>query len=456
MKRINLFLVTLLIFFSGLNSICQADNLKQTSSDIKDTKKTLKIFSLKDCITKSIDNSLDIQFAKIDRGNTEIEADKAELFKSRLSSGRKQVNDGKEKLALLMQLSRMISGMNNDFVIPDSYTGGMLPTGTTKAQLNALISEASDSISEGESKVEKNLQNEQVQQLLGLKTQTELDVIDYGIEIGKTQISLLTQNNYYTVLKNKKILALKKATLARIQKQQEIVKNAYSVGMKPKDDLLLCQIQEASAKIAVTKAEMDLNNSIIELKKGMNALNEDFDIKDIDTKTELVQYDINEGITSGLKNRLEIKKANAACLITKTNFEIIKRYDEPYFYEYREAEIKAKEADVNLKKAQLTVETDIREGNETLKKVGQMLIYTDGIYEKAKENLEISKAKYEAGFAFGSANLKDLNLEEASGTLVDVLAAEEKLSTVEESIAELEFNYNLAKAKYLYDIGQLF
>jgi hypothetical protein len=43
-------------------------------------------------------------------------------------------------------------------------------------------------------------------------------------------------------------------------------------------------------------------------------------------------------------------------------------------------------------------------------------------------------------------------MEDAGGTIFEVLAAEEKLSEVEEKVVEIVYGYNLAKSKYEVDI----
>ena len=75
--------------------------------------------------------------------------------------------------------------------------------------------------------------------------------------------------------------------------------------------------------------------------------------------------------------------------------------------------------------------------------------------QDATENVEIAKVKYEVGYGFDNALLKQLNLQDMSGTIVEVIAAEENLTNIEEKEIEVVNGYNLSRLKYLNDIGIL-
>ena len=74
--------------------------------------------------------------------------------------------------------------------------------------------------------------------------------------------------------------------------------------------------------------------------------------------------------------------------------------------------------------------------------------------KQAQENLDIAGYKYEEGFGMENSLLKSLNLENAAGTIVEVLAAEENLSRVEEAQVEIIYSYNLAKANYFNETAE--
>jgi len=458
MKKIFSGVISVCLLFMSINCCFAANDIQlvtKNQNNLQNSETVKNTYTLQQCIDEAIKNSLDIQDLELQKENKEIELDKADLYKSRLSDGSKAVNAGKEQLDKLRTLYSHLVGIPDNVPIPNIniISGGLLPTGTTKAQIKALIDEASERIDEGYDKVSKSLVNDQVNELLGTKANVEIDVIDYGMQIAKTKIGLLIQNSFYEAVKNAELAKIKEKTASRTAEQERIATEAYKSGMKSKDDMLLAQILNASSKIDLLNAKRQTELSKIDLKKNMNIdLSKDIELKD-EVKTDILKCDLEDGIKSGLQNRIEIKQANAELLITKLNFEITKRYELDYTFDYREAELKVKQAELKYKSAKLGVEADIRKSYENLGKIQEMLSYLKGLKEKAEENLDIAKEKYEMGFDFQSANLKDLNLEEAAGTMIDVTAADEKLSQVNEKIIELIYNYSLAKAKYLYDIG---
>ena len=82
-----------------------------------------------------------------------------------------------------------------------------------------------------------------------------------------------------------------------------------------------------------------------------------------------------------------------------------------------------------------------------------MLESTKEMVDEAKENLEIAILKYKEGFGVETSLLKNLNLEDSAGTIVEVLAAEEKLAEIEESVVQVTYAYNLARMQYLNNTG---
>jgi hypothetical protein len=75
--------------------------------------------------------------------------------------------------------------------------------------------------------------------------------------------------------------------------------------------------------------------------------------------------------------------------------------------------------------------------------------------KKAAENLEIAQYKYEMGYPAENALMEKLNIESLSGTMAEVIAAQENLAEIEEKLVEMTGGYNIARVKYLNDIGEL-
>ena len=280
------------------------------------------------------------------------------------------------------------------------------------------------------------------------------EVTKSSYDIYRNQIALLIQKSYYDVLKAQKLLESKKKAMERAEKQYQFAKEGYEAGMKAKDDMLLANTYYKGTQIEYQKALGDLNNAMIELKKNMNIpLDSEIELSTV-LADEVEKYDLQEGIESGLKNRLEILKAAGEVVIYNTNFDSVRKKYPSNTFQYREAELLKEKAALAYEQTRIEVESSIRKSYETLKSTGQMLETSKEMVQQAKESLEIAEYKYKEGFAIENSLLKKLDLESAAGTIVEVLAAEENLAQVEETVIEITYSYNLARMKYLNDIGK--
>lgn len=223
--------------------------------------------------------------------------------------------------------------------------------------------------------------------------------------------------------------------------------------MKAKDDMLLAKDQYELFKVAHRKAVMDRRNSETELKNVMNinplteiSLKEDF-------STNAIQMDLKSDMNKAIQNRIESKKVMAQYLIEKLNLDNLKvRYPENTF-QYQEADNRLKKSTLELEKQLEDIKAEVIKSNESVLATQEMYSYTEGVVENAKKALEIAQYRYQEGYGIDSAALKSANLEDFSGTIIEVLNAQEVLLNAEEKVIDILFNYNLAKDKYLTDIG---
>jgi len=87
--------------------------------------------------------------------------------------------------------------------------------------------------------------------------------------------------------------------------------------------------------------------------------------------------------------------------------------------------------------------------------VGKMLEASKDLVSNAEEVVRIANLKYEQGFGVENSLLKQMNLEQSSGTMIELIAAQEKLAEVEAQVAQIRYNYTMAKIKYQNDAGIL-
>lgn len=290
--------------------------------------------------------------------------------------------------------------------------------------------------------------------LMSTMADVQYEVTLASYDIYRNQLATLIQKNYFDVLKCQRILEVKNKAMERGLKQYQFAKDSFEIGMKAKDDMLLANTYYKGTVIEYQKAEGELNNALIELKKNMNIpLDARVELEDV-FQDKVEGQDLKAGLENGLKNRLEMKKALGEVVVYAMNFEATRKTYDKITYKYKEAELYKDRAKLNYEKTRLEVESSIRQSYETLKSMGKMMNTSKEMAEQAEESLEIAEYKYREGFGVENSLLKKLDLESSAGTIVEVLAAEENLAQVEQKVVEIMYGYNLALMKYYNDIGK--
>ncbi len=302
-----------------------------------------------------------------------------------------------------------------------------------------------------------NLDANDASKLMVTMAGVNLDVTRYAKEIYKNQIAMLIQKNYYDALYAEKMYSLKKTAMERGLKQYNMVKLSYENGMKAKDDLLLSKMYYDSTVITLNLAEASYKNALYELKENMN-LDMDAKISLTDSMLKDVTSEkLEEGLKSGLTNKIEIQQTLGQLAIYQLNEELLNSRPE-YRTNSRaitEAKLLKKGAEIQLEKTKTTVKSDISQSYETMVAAGEMLKASGELVKNAEEVVRIANLKYEQGFGAENALLKQLNLQDSSGTIVELIAAQEKLAEVEAQVAQIRYSYTMAKIKYQKDSGIL-
>ncbi len=284
-----------------------------------------------------------------------------------------------------------------------------------------------------------------------------LDVTRYAKEIYKNQIAMLIQKNYYDALYAEKIYFLKKTAMERGLKQYDMAKLSYENGMKAKDDMLLGKMYYDGTVIALNLAEANYKNALYELKKNIN-LDMDTEITLTDSmQKDVITESLEEGLKSGLTNRIEIQQILGQLTIYQLNEELLNSRAE-YRNNSRaltEARLLKKGAEIELERTKTNLKSEISQSYETMVAAGKMIESSGELINNAEEVVRIARLKYEQGFGAENALLKQLNLQESSGTMAELIAAQEKLAEVEAQVAQIRYSYTMARIKYKNDSGIL-
>lgn len=284
-----------------------------------------------------------------------------------------------------------------------------------------------------------------------------LDVTRYAKGIYRNQIAMLIQKNYYDALYAQKMVDLKKVAMERGESQYKLVNLSYENGMKAKDDMLLAKMYYDGTKVEYRLAQATYNNAIYELKENMN-YNMGREIVLVEPLIQESQVEsLAQALESGKKNRIEMQMALGQWMIYGLNEEILtsSRQYKGEEDSIKEAILLRQGAELELEEIKQMIESEICQSYENLQATQYMLEVSASLVEDAEEVLSIAELKYEQGLGAENTLLQKMNLESSTGTIVELLAAQENLADMEAGVAQIKYNNIMAKVKYLNDAGIL-
>ncbi|MCC5908867.1 MAG: TolC family protein [Clostridiaceae bacterium] len=452
-----------------------------TSSFAAETQSTLHL-TLEEAVITGLENSIILDQVQAEIDLADVARRRARFSTRRLDRGRDNLRDANRELS-------QAESLLNQGILPKDITladGSTLPAGT-RLQDTDLSSDVQSSITnniqqsldasrqqlhQGDLKIINALQEaggtisqqldfasldslslDGTTDLLNTMTEVSLEVTEASYNIYKNNIALLIQKSYYDVLQAQQMLGVKAKAMERGRTQYEFAKASYEEGLKPKDDMLMASVYYRGTQIEHEKAKGDLENSLFELKKNMN-IPLDTEIKLIDVLIEEKEdFDLHSGLIAGMQNRLEVKKALGEFIVYDLNFTETKSKYPSNTFQHQEAELLRTKTELQFQQTKLEVESSIRQSYTTVNTVASMLEASNEMVKEAQENVAIAEYKYKEGFGVETSLLKNLNLEDSAGTIVEVLAAEENLAKVEEQIVKITYAYNLARMQHLNNTG---
>lgn len=457
----------------------QANTENKGNKDI--TQDKVLELTMEEAINIGLSNSLilDKVIKEIDLAN--VSKRRARFSTRKLEDGKKDIRDGRSQL-------KEVENLLEQGIIPKDITletGDTIPAGTDISSLpeeiqdrvekgiKDTISESRHKLDQGDLKIINSLQEaggnisnqldfasldslsiDGTKDVLNTMAEVSLEVTQASFDMYKNNIALLIRNNYYDVIQAEELLKVRERAMKRGKTQYEFSKASYEEGMKSKDDVLIASIYYKGTKIEYEQAKGNLENALIELKKSINIpLDRDIKLKLV-TIEKQEKMDLNADLIHGMKNRLEVKKALGEYIVYDLNFTETKRKYPSNTFQYQEAELLKENTEIGFEQTKLEVENSIRQSYNSLNTISFVLEHTEDMCKEAQENLEIAEYRYKEGFGIETSLLRNLNLEDSAGTIIEVLAAEEKLVEIEEKIVEINHLYNLAYMKHLNNTGK--
>lgn len=251
---------------------------------------------------------------------------------------------------------------------------------------------------------------------------------DYKIENLKND----TTKYYYLALQSRDYLNVTNNNLENTQRNRDIVKKKFDLGVSSKSDLIMADISLDEAKINVEKAKLSFEKSLRALNMTLNY--------PLDTKFELTSNfseqsfntDLNKDLENAYKQRFDMIQLNHDYDIVKLDFDTnAKRYPEnTYTYKYKQQAV-AKVGNL-FSDVKREIEFDIKTKYDAIISAKKQIDLSKTNVEKAKEGLRLKELSYNSGM----------------GTLLEVRESSNQLYEAQVSLSESISNYNLSILEY--------
>ncbi|HAQ40159.1 MAG TPA: hypothetical protein DCM73_04515 [Clostridiales bacterium] len=382
-RKISLLLATVLVFSTVGNAAFAEDVPKDTETTVTESVKEGKVqeLSIADAVKLATES---------DRGMWKIDD---QIKKMR--DMRRQGSSAKEMAVYVMEA-------------PLAETAGMAPD-----YLDLILA--------------KNNYYTKTADLKSKEIEKQRGMLLIGIEIE-------TKKMYYDVLVAEKAIEINQAKLSKAEEQLRVVNLKFSNGSATKAEVLNGEMAVQQAKTDLDSATDDLNIAKLDL---LNKLDLPLDTKIVLTEKELTyiptsKIDLDAAIEKAKTDRPEILTAENDLEIQKIETHAYKAYYTSNLRQYKWAEEKLTDAELNVPQSYKDVELDVRNKYLNLVKAERALTNMDKTVELAKEAARINKLLYENGMV----------------TSLDVLNADTDLAQAEIGKYQLLVAYNMSKLMF--------
>lgn len=443
MDHLRVFLVVylLMIFCYGGGAFAQT-----TPGEGEEEAETI---SLAEAIHLTNTNNMELKLLEKQIAARELDLDRADFYRDKLIDADERISDGWEAYHQNRSQLDTLENLIDQGIIGPGHPAYLTPEQI--AEKEAQLDQAEEELRDNAQYKLGNLANAQVVELYQIKAALGLDVTRLGVEEARKKYTLLTRQCYYEVLKHQRLVEVKESAVERGESQYRLAADSFQAGFRAKDDMLMAQVQLDLLNADLSQAQNALHLAEINLKQVMG-LSPERKIKlEDDLIFERNITSLSTGLEVSQKNRVEIKKGEMELKVCQINMELAKRYSTPNTFDYRQIQLDLENAQLSLEQQKQSVRAEVYGSYQTMVAAGEMLDHVKESINQAKEALEIATYRYQEGYGIPSSVLKSLNMEDAGGTVFEVLAAQEKLSEVEEKVVEITYGYCLAKIKYEVD-----
>ena len=296
-------------------------------------------------------------------------------------------------------------------------------------------------------------------------------------ELTKKDVAREVTENYFQVLKVKKLGEISKSSRDLLSSHLADVEAFFEAGMVSKNDVLSVKVSLSNAENMLIKAtngyELAKSSLNFTLNRDVNA---DVTLQDIDEMITPLDVTLKESTSRALSNREELKIINNAKSINKSLINIEKSAHYPQFYfigSYKETGDKMP-LDSNYYSALVTMELDIFSWGEKSSRIESQKIELKKTHENEvilKNSIrmevksaylrltqaadEIKATKQAVEQADENYRIYDEKFKVNAATSTDVLDAENLILTSKINYFQALYNYHIAKVNLKRATGEI-
>lgn len=270
----------------------------------------------------------------------------------------------------------------------------------------------------------------------------------YGLEEEKMKknykmenIKYSVTNAYYGVLKCKDLLNISNNNLENAQRNNNIVKKKFDLGVVSKSELIIAEINLEESKLKLSSSQVELEKSIRALNLLINNKLDDKVNLTTNYKEEDLKTEIQKDIDKAYLNRFDMITLNHNYDLVKIDFETasIKYPENTYIYKIKNRNLQ--KMNVILSDYKKNIEFDIRNKYDEIDNIKKSIQIAKGNEEKAKEALRLKELSYNAGM----------------GTFIEIKESSNMLYGAKLEVSSLLCKYNLALIDYnkSVNLGQI-
>ncbi len=246
---------------------------------------------------------------------------------------------------------------------------------------------------------------------------------------------------YYSTLQAMDYMNVENKNLENIQRNRDIVKKKFDLGLVSKSDLIMADISLDESKVNIEKSKQNL-------KKAYRSLNMILNFP-LDTKIELTSnfkeeqfnIDLNKDLEKAYSERFDVIQLNHNYELVKLDFETnaMKYPENTYVYKYKQRNVlKIENILGNYTK---NIELDIKNKYDVVINSKKQIELNKSNIERSKEGLRLKELSYDLGMC----------------TVLEVQQATNQLYNAQLALSSAISSYNLSILDYnkAVEIGKI-